>query len=301
MPKKIELQHAKPTDSLFKGVSQFSLRAGQFSLGRWLVRTTPGEMEYHGHAEPHFMYVPPSCGYATDASGHRPRNESNLIFNPSQTYHRDRLTTPGWFFSISLPTAAEWLEPRVLPASPSQLGTPRAHSAVSNLIKVCNSRVDDSALTAEAICFELIGLSGSSRTKEAIPPRWLAAAVEYFRDGGWGHPSVEEAGKLLGVHPVHIARVFRKFYGCTPGEYLRDVRIRRSQRLLSQSKLTLSEVACASGFADQSHFTKQFSVALNISPGEYRRLTSIYTVRTILEPLANDEAQGDVPGVGRAN
>jgi AraC family transcriptional regulator len=158
------------------------------------------------------------------------------------------------------------------------MAMPQAHAAISHLIKICGQEDDDAKLSAEAICFELIAMSGSIENKERVPPRWLAVAVEYLHDNVCGGISVGEIGARIGVHPIHLARVFRRFYGCTPGDYLRDLRIRRSQALLSQTRRTLFEVACATGFADQSHFTKQFSAALGIPPGEYRRLTSIHRV-----------------------
>lgn len=221
------------------------------------------------------MYVPQNCAYVTEASGRQARNCSNFIFNPSQTYHRDRLATPGWFFSISLPS--DFCDGGYkTPTAPTQLGSPQAHSAISRLIKICDQQDGDAKFTAEAICFELVAISGNNENRDRVPPQWLGVAVECLHDNFRGNTSIGEIGAQVGVHPVHLARVFREFYGCTPGDYLRNLRILRSQELLSRTRHTLSEVASVTGFADQSHFTKQFSAALGISPGEYRRVTSIY-------------------------
>ena len=37
--------------------------------------------------------------------------------------------------------------------------------------------------------------------------------------------TIAALGFTVEVHPVHLARTFRREYGCTPGEYLRRLRI----------------------------------------------------------------------------
>lgn len=72
------------------------------------------------------------------------------------------------------------------------------------------------------------------------------------------------------MHPVHLTRTFRRFFGCTPGEYLRERRLEKAASLLAGSRLPLSEVALESGFADQSHLAKAFKRAYGVTPSEYR-------------------------------
>jgi AraC family transcriptional regulator len=52
------------------------------------------------------------------------------------------------------------------------------------------------------------------------------------------------------------------------------VRVRAATRLLREQGPSLADVAAAAGFADQSHFTRQFRRATGMTPGEYRRQTS---------------------------
>jgi AraC family transcriptional regulator len=75
------------------------------------------------------------------------------------------------------------------------------------------------------------------------------------------------------IHPVHMARVFRRHFGCSPGTYLRRLRVRQACRLLTETDRPLAHVALDLGYADQSHFTRTFKRSLGVPPGEYRRLT----------------------------
>jgi len=83
--------------------------------------------------------------------------------------------------------------------------------------------------------------------------------------------SVKDIAARVGVHPVHLARTFRAHMGCSPGDFLQDLRVQRAAMLLKNTNLGAAEIALATGFADQSHFTKQFRRAFTVPPGKYRR------------------------------
>jgi AraC family transcriptional regulator len=69
---------------------------------------------------------------------------------------------------------------------------------------------------------------------------------------------------------VHLARVFRRHLGCTPGDYLRRRRLERAAVLLRETARPLSDVALHCGFADQSHFANAFKRHTGVTPGSYR-------------------------------
>jgi AraC family transcriptional regulator len=76
---------------------------------------------------------------------------------------------------------------------------------------------------------------------------------------------------VVGVHPVTLARGFRRAYGCTLGEYVRRQRIENACRQLLDSAASLAEIALANGFADQSHFSNTFHRYTVMTPARYRR------------------------------
>ena len=77
-----------------------------------------------------------------------------------------------------------------------------------------------------------------------------------------------------GLSVRHLARAFRQSTGVPPHRWLLNRRVERAKELLPDSKLTLSDVALACGFGDQSHFTRSFTAAVRLSPGLWRRLQS---------------------------
>jgi transcriptional regulator of acetoin/glycerol metabolism len=72
----------------------------------------------------------------------------------------------------------------------------------------------------------------------------------------------------LSVH--HFARQFKQSIGVTPHHYLTQKRVQRAQEMLAETDLSLSEVAYAAGFADQSHLARHFRHMLGTTPREFR-------------------------------
>jgi transcriptional regulator GlxA family with amidase domain len=75
---------------------------------------------------------------------------------------------------------------------------------------------------------------------------------------------------IAGLSVFHFAREFKRTAGIPPHSYLLGKRIERAQNLLSRTDLSLSEIALASGFSDQSHFTRRFRQILGTTPREFR-------------------------------
>jgi AraC-like DNA-binding protein len=72
----------------------------------------------------------------------------------------------------------------------------------------------------------------------------------------------------LSIH--HFARGFKQSTGQTPHHYLTRKRVERAQDMLAHTALSLSEVAYAVGFSDQSHLARHFRQLLGTTPGQFR-------------------------------
>ncbi len=106
------------------------------------------------------------------------------------------------------------------------------------------------------------------------PPGWLGRVVELLHSRFSEALTLQTIAKEVGIHPVHLAREFRKHYGCTVGDYILKLRMESACRSLTTSRVALSEIALTNGFADQSHFSRSFKRFTGITPAVYRSLTS---------------------------
>jgi AraC family transcriptional regulator len=77
-------------------------------------------------------------------------------------------------------------------------------------------------------------------------------------------------GGVVGVHPVHLAREFRRHFGRTVGGYIRQQRIDQACRELKKDGAPLAEIALSVGFSNQSHFTRAFKSVTGTTPSSFR-------------------------------
>jgi AraC family transcriptional regulator len=129
------------------------------------------------------------------------------------------------------------------------------------------------SLALEGLALQLLALSG--RAGEASPDRtsaWLSTARELLDARVPELPSLTELAALVGRHPTHVARAFRREYGVTVAEYARSLRLDWAAAQLQLDGAPLARIAADAGFADQSHFTRAFRRHTGVTPGRYRAL-----------------------------
>lgn len=128
-----------------------------------------------------------------------------------------------------------------------------------------------SDLVAEGLTLEMLAVSSRENVGERKkPPAWLRRVRERLDEDFAGNIAAAELADEAGVHPVHLATVFRKFYGATVGEYLRSRRIEFATSLLTKREIPLADIALDAGFSDQSHFTRVFRKSTGMTPGSFR-------------------------------
>jgi AraC family transcriptional regulator len=102
------------------------------------------------------------------------------------------------------------------------------------------------------------------------PPQWLRQARDVVHEQFAEPLSLSSVADLVDVHAAHLAKMFRKHYRCTVGDYVRRLRLDYASHLLAQSEKTLSEIALSAGFYDQSHFAHLFKLRFGVTPGVFR-------------------------------
>jgi AraC-like DNA-binding protein len=89
---------------------------------------------------------------------------------------------------------------------------------------------------------------------------------EHYADGFGLH----DLSMLTGLSTFHLIRTFKRNFGLTPLAYRDQLRIIKARRFLLQGQST-AQIALKLGYADQSHFTRQFQRIVGTSPQRYAR------------------------------
>jgi AraC family transcriptional regulator len=233
------------------------------------------KMPVHRH-EPAYLGIVLKGQYSeTVASKTRLCKHLTTIFHPpaeshSVAFHNSDVRV----FRIEI---SEGLRRRVqdyarVPNEPNEFHGGLIASLALRLYNEYRNRDQWSALAIEGLLLETMAeLSRRSAKKDDCEtPRWLEHVKETLSSRVTDTPSLTELALDIGIHPVHLAREFRKNFDCTVGEFVRRLRIETACREIAESHAPISEIALALGFYDQSHFSNTFKRFTGMTPARYR-------------------------------
>ena len=253
--------------------------------GFGLVETgySPGQkLSRHSHEHACFCFVLQGGFIETCGKRERSCNPSSLIYRPSDEPHLNHFQNAGGrCFNIAI-------EPRWLERVSQFSGSPGISIhwrggllalLAMRLYQEFRQMDEVSSLVIEGLALEMFASTArhysALERRERRTPRWVKQARELIQVHFSESLTLAGVAASVGVHPVHLARVFRQHYRCTIGEYVRQVRIEFASRELSVSDAPLAEIAFTSGFSDQSHFSKTFKRLTGQTPAQFRKASRL--------------------------
>ncbi|MDH5831531.1 AraC family transcriptional regulator [Luteimonas sp. M1R5S18] len=155
------------------------------------------------------------------------------------------------------------------------VGDVRMAAAFGRLFAAMTSDDPVAPLASEGRLLELLAAlrDGGRRTRTPGVPHALARAKALIDDDPASPVTLAALSQASGLDRFRLLRAFAQATGLTPHAYLVQRRIDLARRLIAGGQ-PLSEVALASGFADQSHMTRVFVRKYGISPGAYATATA---------------------------
>jgi len=126
------------------------------------------------------------------------------------------------------------------------------------------------SLAVDALMWELLAAAAGLEQPSADRPAWWNRVVDLLHSEFRRDLRISELATAADVHPVHLARVFRRILRQTPGEYVQRLRVKFASERLAVPEEGIAEIAAQAGFADQSHLGRTFRRYTGMSPGEFR-------------------------------
>jgi AraC family transcriptional regulator len=216
-------------------------------------------------------------GAYTERYGDRTRScaPSTLVFHPPAEEHEDLFHQDGGrLFRIEIePVRLGWIQQHTsLSQHPADFRGGRLAFLATRLYREFCQEDPAAALAMEGLFLEMLAEAARSSTPAppAHAPRWLGRVKELLHQRFSESLTLRTIAESVSVHPVHLVRTFRRFQQSTIGDYLRRLRVEFAGRQLAATDAPLAAVALASGFADQSHFTKTFKRLTGLTPAQYR-------------------------------
>lgn len=103
-----------------------------------------------------------------------------------------------------------------------------------------------------------------------MPTMRLNRTLEYINQNLPRDIRLWELAQIAGMSPNYFCELFKASTGLPPYQYILKCRIERAKQYLRDPKITLACAGVASGFADQSHFTKVFRRMVGVTPMQFR-------------------------------
>lgn len=226
-------------------------------------------MGAHHHPEARIV-LPLQFGFDT-RFGNREMavDDSAALFRPAGEEHEDRYRLPTTCVSLLLPSeglAASSREPFAMrdAALPSLAEALRREMAAED--------------AASPLVMEGLALLVSSRVFDRHPlhgkgmPHWIGLVRERVEAEYLKPPTLADLGHMVRRDAAYVAATFKRVYGKSVGAHVRHVRLWQARRLLTtEPDCPSAELAQRCGFADQSHFIRQFKSQFAVTPLQYRQ------------------------------
>ena len=129
--------------------------------------------------------------------------------------------------------------------------------------------LENSTYSMLTICVPINGLQNKMQLDLENEIGYTESLKEIIKNTPENQFLIKEMARSIGISPYHMIRRFKKDCGLTPHQFQIQCRVRKAQKLLEQGK-SMTDVAYATGFCDQSHFNHCFYKVVRLTPNEYR-------------------------------
>lgn len=230
----------------------------------------------HEHVNPFFCFVLDGCGTRVWPTRHGKDGPMSLTLFPAGMPHANCWYGAGGK-ALHVEFSSLWLQrlggrTRILDR-PDDFADGTPVSLMGRLVRECREQDSASPLAIEGLVLELLAACERSVSRDATPGgsrRWLGRVEALLHDRFSESLTLDEIASDSHVSADHLAREFRKHFGVSVGEYVRQLRLDFACTHLARGRLSLAAIAQAAGFTDQSHFTRVFRRKMGLTPGAYR-------------------------------
>ncbi|HMI04552.1 MAG TPA: helix-turn-helix transcriptional regulator [Pedobacter sp.] len=237
---------------------------------------THDKVDWHYHENAYFTFILQGCVIEGNKKEIYHCPAGSLLFHNWQDAHYN-IKPPGFTRGFQIELHPSWFNSLQLDFSSTEgsrnLLNPELKILMYKIFKETKFEGSNQQLNINALLADLFGrIAVTEETFSRKIPAWVRQIREILNDSPLTNWTLRGLAHTLAIHPVHLSRGFSKYFNCTLGEYIRTIKIERSMGMLTEEKYSLTEIALACGFADQSHFIRTFKELNDIRPALYRKL-----------------------------
>lgn len=122
------------------------------------------------------------------------------------------------------------------------------------------------------IITNLLGMPrGTSKNISGDIPENIQYLIKYMESNYTSPLSLDFLAEFAGLSKYHLSRVFKKYTGFSPNDYLIQLRLEHARDILLSTTLPASKISHMVGIHDINNFINLFHKKMGLTPGEYRK------------------------------
>lgn len=110
-----------------------------------------------------------------------------------------------------------------------------------------------------------------TESETVIQEKFTDKVIRFLKQYHTQNISIDDICEHFGCSRSHISHQFCKATGKTVREYLTHLRLEDAKLLLTNSELSITEIAFSVGYSDSNYFSNIFNKKIGMSPREYRK------------------------------
>src|SRR5699024_10711074 len=99
----------------------------------------------------------------------------------------------------------------------------------------------------------------------------VQSLVEEIKQNPSYNYSVDYLARKAGISVPKLQTGFKELHQMTVANFIRDIRLQKSEELLKSSDMNVSQIVYSIGFSSRSYFSRIFKGKYNCSPSDYQR------------------------------
>lgn len=105
---------------------------------------------------------------------------------------------------------------------------------------------------------------------------YLANAIKYIKTHLRENPSLRETAAHINISASYLSKIFVNYLHTPFSAFILNEKITYAQRLLVDSKMSMTEIALEAGFSSSCYFSDCFKRTTGLSPLQFRKRNSQY-------------------------
>jgi len=138
--------------------------------------------------------------------------------------------------------------------------------------EISSTLIENNILEILVWTFRLSGMEEKRNTQKQDENVFVSLAKRYIDDNIEMAPSVEEVSEYCYLSTKQLTRIFQRFEDISPGEYIKNGRISKIEKLLADDSLSLKQISKIMSFNNEYYFNAFFKKHSGMPPGEYRKM-----------------------------